>query len=641
MRHPIKTIISSYGTIVRPWLCLAVYLWILALQSVYGSDFEPLLDRLADAALILWTALLWVATFAAIVTLAALWLPLLSVRRTNEWVCHVGIILVSAFYLMLWLTRWRSFIADGYAVHVGLILLTAGLYYLARRRRFGSARSRADEAPTWREVFSYAVLPLLFVSLMVLGIRIADAYFERKEVTTAPSEPAVMKQGAAFSSPNIIVIVADSLRAQSLSLYSHSGVATPKLEQLAKTASVYLDSHANATMTAPSLTTLLTGKHWLQHGRLYRDLPAYPSDQNLLQILRSHGYTTAAVTSSQEASMRALGFSSGLSQAENFAFSFLTLGWLRDLGIYPTRLGGRMYQELRLLFPWLGFPERTLPYGNLNDTLERARLMIADARRPFFLFIHVQEPHESHAMPSWSTLARQIWRQLVEKKKFELVPYQHYDRALQPEVDSYKAEYEASVRAVDAGLGRFFDELRRQPWFDDSLVILTADHGDSFERGYLYHGAELYENSTWVPLIIRFPWQKSGARVSGLTQTVDIAPTILKSVGVPIADWMDGQALEPRSLPAQVATIALNYEHPGYSVPDALPTTKLAIWWNRFKLIAGCNDPSVELYDLANDPAEQVNLAARKRDTVQDLKSKLGQQLAKQSGPLKLSCANL
>jgi hypothetical protein len=67
----------------------------------------------------------------------------------------------------------------------------------------------------------------------------------------------------------------------------------------------------------------------------------------------------------------------------------------------------------------------------------------------------------------------------------------------------------------------------------------------------------------------------------------------------------------------------------------------LAIWWSHFKLIAGCNNPAIELYDLANDPAEQVNLAERERDTVQRLKSRLGQQLAKQPGPLKLSCANL
>jgi arylsulfatase A-like enzyme len=128
-------------------------------------------------------------------------------------------------------------------------------------------------------------------------------------------------------------------------------------------------------------------------------------------------------------------------------------------------------------------------------------------------------------------LARRLTSRLVYKKKNEPGIYTHYDDALQPEVDSYKADYESSVRDVDLALGNFFSFLRRQPWFDDSLVILTADHGESFERGYLYHGEELYENSTWVPLIIRFPGQKSGTRVSGLTQTIDIAPTILKTLG--------------------------------------------------------------------------------------------------------------
>ena len=639
----IKNIFRLYGVIVRPWLCVVAYLWILMLQSAYGMDFEPILDSLADAASILWTLIFWVAVFAALVSLAALFLAQGPVCRTNELVCRIACVVMSAVYLMLWLVQWRSILGDDHALHFAIIFLTASLYYLARRRRLGAARALpiSDNVPSWHEVFSFAVLPLLVASLLILGITIADAYSQRKEMTAAPSEPVPMKPAAALSSPNVIVIVTDSLRAQSLSLYSPAGVATPMLEHFGKDASVYLDTHANATMTTPALTSLFTGKYLLRHGRVSRDLPAYPTAQNLLQILLSHGYGTAAVTSSHEASMHALGFSSGLSEPENFAFSFLTLSWLRDSGVYPTRLGGRMYQGLRLLFPWLGFPERTLPHGNLNDTLARARLMIADARRPFFLFIHIHEPHELNSMPSLSMLARDIKRQLIGQKKAELELYNHYDGSLQPEVDLHKAEYEASVRAVDAGLGRFFDDLRRQPWFDDSLVILTADHGDSFERGYLYHGAELYENSTWVPLIIRFPRQKSGARVSGLTQTVDIAPTILKSVGVPIPDWMDGQALEPLLSPAPVATIALNNEHPGISVPDALPTTKLAIWWNRFKLIAGCNNPSIELYNLANDPAEQINLAGREGATVQRLKSTLGQELAKQSGPLKLSCANL
>ena len=80
---------------------------------------------------------------------------------------------------------------------------------------------------------------------------------------------------------------------------------------------------------------------------------------------------------------------------------------------------------------------------------------------------------------------------------------------------------------------------------NNTLVILTADHGESFERGYFLHGEDLSEQSTHVPFLIRYPGQKKGERIGGLTQSTDIAPTILNVVGVPKPDWMEGQALKP------------------------------------------------------------------------------------------------
>jgi len=636
----IGAILHSYVIILRPWLCMVAYLWILELQSVYGNYMESAMDGLADASAILWTVNLWVAIFAAFVSLSCLFLSPLSVRRVNEFVCRIGFLLVSAFYLLRWIARWPSLFGDGHVVLYIMISVTAGLYFLARRQRIRAVDAGADDLPSWRDCFGYAVLPLLIVSLLILGIRSAAFLSARHDISTAFSGSLTAHPRLAASSPNVIVIVADSLRARSLSLYSTGGVATPMIEQFGKSSSVYLDMHSNGTMTIPSLTALLTGKDLLHHGRLSRELPPYPSDQNLLQTLRRNGYTTMAVTSVLDASMSSLGFATGLSHGESIAFRFLTLGWLRDFGIYPTSFGRQVYQDLRMLIPWLGFPERTSPYGNVDDSLQRATTLITSARLPFFLFIHIREPHESNIMPSLPTLTRSLWSEWFDQKKTHVRPYSHYDSALQPEVELFKTEYRSSVRAVDTALGQFFDNLRRQPWFDASMVILTGDHGDSFERGYLYHGEELYENSTGVPLLIRFPGQKSGARVSGLTQTIDIAPTILKSLGMTIPDWMDGQSLDRDSVPAQVSTIALNYKHPDNHTNHALPT-KLAIWWSRFKLITDCNERSVELYDLVDDPEEKVNLAARKRETVQKLKLKLSQRLAKQSGPIKLSCANL
>ena len=637
MCHRIRAILCQFGIILCPWLCAVAYLWILELQSVYGADFEPVVDGLADASAILWTLNLWVAVFTTFVSLTVLFFPPKSVYRVNEFFCRIVCIFVSAFYLVRWLARWSSLVGAGYTVIYTLILLSAGLYFLARHQRMRSPSAGADKLPSWRDCFGYAVLPVLIVSVVILGIRIAEFLSGRRDIPIASSESVTEKSRATASSPNVIVIVADSLRAQSLSSYRSGEVATPMLEQFGKSSSLYLATHANATTTVPALTSLLTGRDLIRHGRLYRDLPAISSEENLPRILRNHGYSTAAVTSNYDGTFVSLGLSSELTQPENFEFQYITIGWLRDLGIHPTRLGSRIYQDLRLVFPWLGFPKRTFPSGQIDDTLERARQILADLHRPFFLFIHIHEPHESRAIPSWSRLISK----LAGSGKNDLEPYGRYDSSRQSEVDAYRAEYHVSVRGLDAGIGQFLDELRRQPWFDRSLVILTGDHGESFKRGYLYHGAELYENSTWVPLVIRFPGQNTGARVAGLTQTIDIAPTILKTVGVPIPDWIDGQALDRESSPAPVATIALNYELAGDEFPDALPTTKLAIWWNRFKLIAGCNLPSIELYDLVSDPAEAFNLAERERQTVQNLKLRLKQHLAKQSGPLKLVCDNL
>jgi arylsulfatase len=168
---------------------------------------------------------------------------------------------------------------------------------------------------------------------------------------------------------------------------------------------------------------------------------------------------------------------------------------------------------------------------------------------------------------------------------------------------------------------------------------VTGDHGESFERGYLNHGEELYENSTRVPLIIRFPRQRVGFKVSALTQLADVAPTILRALLIPVPTWMDGQPLMPGKAPAGVATVAVNY--PLYleaSNRYVLPT-KLALWWDRYKMIVTCASGAVELYDLNSDPSERVNLAGRKVELVADLRRRLSLQLAKQSHEPKLECS--
>ena len=252
------------------------------------------------------------------------------------------------------------------------------------------------------------------------------------------------------------------------------------IEQFGKVSSVYLDTHANATMTISSLTALFTGKHLLHQGRLSRDLPAHPSDQNILQILRGHGYTTVAVTSSLEATLTLWVYTQG---SVNRKGSRLDFSRWAGFAIWASTQHVLVAGCIRICVCCSHgsvFPKQRLPMDILSDTLGQTTGIIAGARRPFFLFIHIHEPHESKVMPSLSMLVRRLVSQFVDKRSTEPEIYKHYDSALQPEVDSYKAEYEASVRTVDAALGGFF-EFSSPP----TLVRRGADNYHSGSRRFL------------------------------------------------------------------------------------------------------------------------------------------------------------
>jgi arylsulfatase A-like enzyme len=217
--------------------------------------------------------------------------------------------------------------------------------------------------------------------------------------------------------------------------------------------------------------------------------------------------------------------------------------------------------------------------------------------------------------------------------------YSYYPPELQATVDHYKNQYDESIQFLDAEFGKFMSFLETNRWADNLLIGLTADHGESFERGYFNHGEDLYENSTRVPLIIRFPNQQRGRRIVGLVQSIDIAPTVLNAIGLAIPPWMDGQALTEGSDPSKTEAIAVNFKHPVRGAHYPLPT-KLAIWAGRYKMIVSCDRSKVELYDLAEDPGELVDLSSHSATMLQLLKQRLALRLAVQSRRPVMSCAH-
>jgi arylsulfatase A-like enzyme len=268
-----------------------------------------------------------------------------------------------------------------------------------------------------------------------------------------------------------------------------------------------------------------------------------------------------------------------------------------------------------------------------------AKQKIERLPQPFFLFIHLHQPHYPYAppIPSWY---RRFVSQFQGNELHNLKLYAPYPASSQPQVDRYKVEYQASIQRVDAALGKFLRSLDTQSWYSKALLIVTADHGESFERGYLNHGEELYENSTHVPLLIRYPDRQDGNREPGLVQSLDIAPTILRAVKLPVPKWMEGQPLLPVSRPVERSAVAVNYKMPSEDIIYPLPT-KLAVWWRQYKLIASCDVGQSFVYDLASDPQEQTDIGKQNPALTVELKRRLKAQLAKQPRKVQLKCQNI
>jgi arylsulfatase A-like enzyme len=267
-----------------------------------------------------------------------------------------------------------------------------------------------------------------------------------------------------------------------------------------------------------------------------------------------------------------------------------------------------------------------------------AESFLAKAKKPVFLMVHLHEPHDPYDAPPgfrgmYAGAPPSNLRHDVSSGT-----YGHYAAELQPAVDYYRDQYEESVRYLDETIGEFLRRIDVLLGPDTYALIFTGDHGESFERGYMNHGEHLFESSTHVPLIIRFPLQSEGSRLGGAVQSVDIAPTVLSIAGITIPPWMDGHALHSDRAPEARATFAINYKDPVGQEIYPLPT-QLAIWSLPYKLIVSCDSGRGLLFNLAADPDEEVDLSLRDRTAMQKLEHLLKLELSRQSKDPKISCS--
>jgi arylsulfatase A-like enzyme len=396
---------------------------------------------------------------------------------------------------------------------------------------------------------------------------------------------------------NIVLIALDTQRADHLGCYGYGKRTSPFIDSIARRGVLFERCYAPNIPTHPSFTTMLSGKEAITHDiiNIGGGVPVAEGVRMLPEVLREHGYATAAVDSMGRH------FERGFDE-------YHTYQWDRSR---PTVL--RKAETVN---------DKALPL------IER---LIAQPK-PFFLFLHYWDPHTPYLPPS------PYDRMFYPKDKDPYDPNNHsmdeawgwdafkwYFHEWMPGVTDSEyviSLYDGETAYMDRHLRAVFKAL--EPVQKDTLVILTADHGEIMDEhdGYFDHHG-LYEGNVHVPLIFYWPGSlPRGKRVPGLVQNLDLAPTLLDLAGVPDREGVEGLSL----LPTIYGLRDGNYDTLFFS--EATWQVKRAVRRGQWKLIKALEPdphggPMRELYDLDADPAEQRNLVDERPGLAAELEAKL------------------
>ena len=367
--------------------------------------------------------------------------------------------------------------------------------------------------------------------------------------------------------PNVLLITLDTVRADRCSVNGYPRPTTPTLERLSKEGVAFDAAYAPSPVTAPSHASLFTGLYPPRHGLDRNGGRLAEAPPTLAEILEAQGYQTAGIVSSfvlNEKFGVARGFDVWMDQFEPSRSKTVRREW-EGLEI-PAGFDRRAYDTTHLARTWL--------------TQKR------DPARPFFLFVHYFEPHGPYAPP-------EPWR----------------SRFRRDEADRHAEHYDSGIAYTDHEVGELLDRLDELRLTDDTLVIVTSDHGEGLmDHGVSAHGPQLYEEAVRVPLLIRWPRAiPAGDRRRAPVSLVDVVPTILDLLGLPPPPVLDGRSLSPalrKGAPETSAPVFLYRPpvEPRWVVDRCVSGEGWGIVEDGVKYIAA--DDRIEIYQLDDDPDE-------------------------------------
>jgi len=454
--------------------------------------------------------------------------------------------------------------------------------------------------------------------------------------------------------PNVILLTFDALTARNMSLYGYRRNTTPLITSWAKNASVFTRAYAESSYTAPTTASIITGKMIWTHRRYpmdYSTKPLKSKTENLALILKENGYNNYAFIQNNIASVEYL----GVSDSFDFAPQASDLKRITSIGGNIDKHLCRLFCNKILIYNWLGqdnfifdsflrtIPEKVTVTEHPADEVFDQFLVHIDQNtdKPFFSWIHLNPPHDPYLPPrpyvgtySSSSEMRDSSSQITLKRTLRHT----FKSNTEPQptevirkVKLLRDYYDEFILYCDRQFNDFVEELDKRGLLDNTIIILSSDHGESFEHDYFFHGGpHLYEQVTHIPLIIKEPGKSEGLIIDSIVEQVDIPVTILDMVGIPVPAWMEGRSLVPYmrnfevpSKPAFAMQFIKNDRR------HQITKGTIAVWKGDYKLIYYLEDNKSLLFNLKQDPDELNNLFSKENEIAQQLLSLIKDNLKK------------
>ncbi|RKY17090.1 MAG: hypothetical protein DRQ55_16590 [Planctomycetota bacterium] len=445
--------------------------------------------------------------------------------------------------------------------------------------------------------------------LLLLAMAVTGANFEMSASSDVVEYATLRVKGEPASGPRVVWITIDTLRADHLGSYGYQRPTSPTLDAIAAEGTLFTDPTAPASWTKPSTGTILTGLHPSRHGALYHgsQLQLPEGERTLAEAFREAGYATAGFVSNPNIK-KVFGFDRGFDEYfDSPVEDTVTLASIRG-----SHFGQVLMKLMRHQFNW--------KYENDVHQMNAHILAWLDRNRdvPFFLYLHYIDPHLPYSPPEpYLRQFAQDHGAVTFNRREELVGIDLYD---------------GEIRYLDDGIKELVQHLKALELWDDTLVVVTSDHGEEFfEHGVTGHGFSLYQGVMAVPVFLRGPGVARGRRVDAPVQVLDLPATVLDLAGTGVTQLGDGASFAQAARLGGWTSDGPLYMESEFGTDDSNHRSFVfsGVRQGQWKLVLTEENAyfppatygAQALFNLDEDPEEQVNLIEREehRELVSEL----------------------